>query len=100
MSRPVLIVVEGANDGLFLMRLTAQMRKDMPQLPDLGQWQSERRIVLVPVGGGDPASWPDRFRALELPEFHLFDREQLPDSDVRQRAIDHVNSRSFCRGAL
>src|SRR5437762_1314194 len=100
MSRPVLIVVEGANDGQFLMRLTTQLRKDMPGLPDLFRWQSERRILVVPVGGGDPASWPDRFRAIGLREFHLFDREQLPDSEVRQRAIDRVNAHPDSRGAL
>ena len=100
MNGPVLIVLEGANDIQFLVRLSARLRLDLPSVPDLSRWQTEGRLAFVPVGGGDPASWPDRFRQLSLPEFHLYDREQLPETDVRQRAIDRVNAGPQCRGAL
>jgi len=99
-SRPLLILLEGSNDLEFLVRLAARLRPDLPHLPDLRQWQAEGRIVLVPLGGGDPASWPDRLRALGHPEFHLYDREQQPETDVRQQAVAKVNARPGCRAAL
>ena len=39
--------------------------------------------MLIPVGGGDPGSWPDRLLGLELAEFHLYDREQIPEIYIR-----------------
>ena len=56
--------------------------------------------MLVPVGGGDPGTWPDRLRPLGHPELHLYDREQFPETEARQRAIAKVNARSHCRGYL
>src|SRR5436190_5171619 len=67
MNGPVLIVLGGANDIQFLVRLSARLRVHLSSVPDLSRWQTEGRLALVPVGGGDPASWPDRFRQLSLP---------------------------------
>jgi putative ATP-dependent endonuclease of OLD family len=100
LNGPVLVIVEGANDIEFLLRLSAKLHLEMPHAPDLGQWQAQNRLALIPVGGGAPASWPDRFRSLHLPEFHLYDREQMPETGVRQRAIDRVNARPGCHGAV
>jgi hypothetical protein len=100
MNSPLLVVLEGANDIEFLKRLTRTLRRQFPELPDLHSWEAEGRIVLIPVGGGDASSWPDRLRGLGLPEFHLYDREQLPETDARRRAINRINARSECYGAL
>ena len=56
--------------------------------------------MLLPLGGGDAASWPHRFRSLELPEFHLYDREQFPATEARQEAADLVNARPGCHAAV
>jgi hypothetical protein len=93
-------VVEGANDIEFLSRLSARLHAEVSEVPDLVGWQEQGLVSFVPVGGGDPASWPNRFRALGLAEFHLYDREQEPESAVRRQAIDRVNRRPDCRGAL
>ena len=100
MRRPLLIVLEGANDIGFLVRLADQLRIDLPHVPDLRQLQLQGRIALLPVGGGDSECWPHRFQALGCSEFHLYDREQLPESDNRCRTIATVNSRPGCRGFL
>ena len=98
--RPLLIVLEGANDIAFLVRLSERLRIDLPHVPDLRPLQLEGRIALLPVGGGDSASWPHRFQALGCSKFHLYDREQLPETDNRRRTIATVNSRHGCRGFL
>ncbi len=100
MNGPLLIVLEGANDLEFLTRLSSRLRQEEPNLPDLQRWQAEGRVRLATVGGGDPASWSYRFALLGLHEFHLYDREQAPESTVRQRAVDRVNAREHCRGVL
>ena len=84
MKRPILILLEGANDLEFLVRIASRLQSDLPNVPDLGHLQLTGRIIMVPLGRGDPASWPDRLRPLDLPEFHLYDREQLPETDVRR----------------
>jgi putative ATP-dependent endonuclease of OLD family len=99
-TTPVLIVLEGANDLEFIKRLTNRLRQDRPELPDLLRWQATGCVVLVPVGGGSPASWSSRFEPLGLSEFHLYDREQAPESAARQAAVDRVNARDHCYGAL
>ena len=100
MKSPLLIVLEGTNDIEFLQRLARQLCRQLPDLPDLFQWQAAGRIVLIPVGGGDAGSWPDRLRGLELAEFHLYDREQIPETSIRRRAIERINARPGCYGAL
>ena len=97
---PILIVTEGTNDFEFLVRLVTQLRADDPTLPDLRQLCSEQRIAALPLGGGDPIAWPDRFFPLGVPEFHLYDREQAPEDKQRMRAIERVNVRPDCRGYL
>jgi len=100
MIRPLLILLEGANDLEFLVRIAARLQSDLPNVPDLGDLQAAGHIVLVPLGGGNAASWPDRFHRLGLPEFHLYDREQQPETDVRLRAVAQVNARSGCHAVL
>jgi hypothetical protein len=62
MKRPLLILLEGANDLEFLVRIASRLQSDLRCIPDLGHLQAAERIVLVPVGGGDPSSWPNRLR--------------------------------------
>jgi hypothetical protein len=100
MMRSLLLVVEGIHDAQFLLRLSDRLRHDIPDSPDLREWVAAGKIVLVPVGGGDPASWPDRFGSLGHREFHLYDREQSPETQVRQLAIEHINNRPGCQGFL
>ena len=62
--------------------------------------ESQGQVVFLPFGGGDILSWPERLAPLRKSEFHLYDREQSPETDVRRTAIDRVNLRANCRGAL
>jgi len=100
MREPLLVVLEGANDLAFLTELTQQLRRVQPELPDLRQFQAGGHLVLIPVGGGHAAYWPDRFRPLGLCEFHLYDREQQPETFHRAQAIAQLNARPGCFAAL
>ena len=100
-NRPrVLVVVEGPHDIEFLKRISAMLAADDPSLPDLAAMQRRGELVFVPFGGGDLWLWTDRFAPLRISEFHLYDREQPPESDVRHRAAAVVNQRPHCHAAV
>ena len=100
MDRPVLVLVEGANDAQFLIHISNKLHTENTDLPDLAEWQQAGVVLLVPLGGGDPLTWPDRLRPLGLPEFHLYDREQWPETGIRLRAAKLVNERAGCQAAV
>jgi hypothetical protein len=70
-SRPLLLVLEGQNDYEFLRRMSARVHEENREIPSLAHAIEQGSIIIAPVGGGDPATWPDRFAALGLQEFHL-----------------------------
>jgi hypothetical protein len=98
--RPLLVVVEGANDLEFLVRLSSRLQGELPDVPNLSLLCRSGRVVLVPLGGGAPDTWPDRLAGLRCPEFHLYDREQHPETNERIRAVDRVNAREGCHAVL
>jgi hypothetical protein len=98
-SRPVLVFVEGGNDIEFLRRASAILKADDDALPDLSHLERRGRIVFVPFGG-DPRNWVFRFAELGSPEFHLFDRELPPATEVRRDSARIINLRSGCRATI
>ncbi len=99
-SRPLILVLEGINDCEFLFRLSQRLHAENPQVTDLTRLHAGGRILLVPTGGGNFNQWAVRFAALGCREFHLYDRENGPETLRRQEAIELVNSRPGCRGFL
>ena len=97
---PLLCVVEGRHDVEFLRRLSATLALFDPTLPDLGRLECEGHLVFIPIGGGDVLSWSERFAPLGCPEFHLYDRELPPETEVRRTATARVNARAHCRAFL
>ena len=53
--RPLLVVVEGANDFEFLMRLAGRLHRELLDVPHLPRLYRTGRLVLVPLGGGGRA---------------------------------------------
>ena len=96
----LLLVVEGIHDVAFLKQISTVLRVCDRSLPNLASMESQGQVVFLPFGGGDILSWAERLAPLRRPEFHLYDREQSPETDVRRTAIDRVNRRANCRGAL
>jgi len=98
--RPVLIVVEGILDVEFLRRLTAKLHLQDPTIPDLNALDQAQQVIFIPFGGGHVLPWTRRFEALQLPEFHLYDRELEPESALRRQAVELINNRPQCRALL
>ena len=100
-SRPkVLVVVEGPHDIEFLRRISAILRVEDPSLPDLAAMERRGELVFVPFGGGDLWLWATRLAGLCCAEFHLYDRETSPETELRQQVADVVNLRPQCRAVL
>lgn len=96
--RVLLLILEGANDIDFLLRLTGRLHVEASELPNLPALVNQGRVIPLPLGGGDAATWPLRFAPLGHLEFHLYDREQGAEVAIRLQAITSVNLRPGCYG--
>lgn len=96
----VLVVVEGENDVAFLRRISRCLHREDPRFPDLAKWERQGRLMFLPFGGSGLKAWTRRLEPLQIPEFHLYDREIPPETDYRWEAARAVNSRPRCRAVL
>jgi putative ATP-dependent endonuclease of OLD family len=99
-SVQILLVVEGVHDIRFLRRISRLLHRVDRRLPDLTDWEQNGRMIFVPTAGGDFLTWAERLANLLLPEFHLYDREAPPATDIRLRAVELVNRRPGCRATI
>jgi hypothetical protein len=100
LPRPLLFVVEGANDISFLTTLSELLSRGDPSVPDLGDLVRRRQLIFLPFGGGSPLPWVDRLAPLGCPELHLYDRERPPESALRAKAVELVNDRPMAVACL
>ena len=98
--RPVIVVVEGQFDIEFLRRISHTLNAVDSTIPDLATAEADGNVILVPFGGGGHAEWISRFQSLRLPEFHLFDRETLPETENRLTTAAAINARPRCRAVV
>ena len=96
---PVLIITEGRHDVEFLKRISRLLHAHDPRLPDLGQLESEGRVVFIPTGG-DLQAWARRLAPLPHPQFYVFDRETAPTSAQRRTIVQEINQHPHCRAFL
>ena len=95
----VFVIVEGTNDIKFLKRISAILHTSNSALPHLARWEARGELIFVPTGG-DLLSWSDRLAPLGTPEFHLYDRELSPETELRRKVAECVNVRPGCRAVL
>jgi hypothetical protein len=95
-----LVIVEGSFDVEFLKRVSRILHADDPNLPDLRALEQAGTIIFVPIGGSNFCHWTHRLAGLEIPEFHLYDREVPPLTAEREQAADLVNRRPGCHAVL
>jgi hypothetical protein len=96
----LLVVVEGRHDVVFLRTLSCILHAADAAIPDLGSLEQAGELVFLPFGGGDVLAWAERLAAIGLSELHIYDRETSPETELRQRAADLVNSRPHCRAFI
>jgi putative ATP-dependent endonuclease of OLD family len=94
---PVLLLVEGRNDAEFLRRASAILHVADESLPDLGTLERRGQVTFVPLGGGDLLDWSYRLAGMARPEFHLYDCEDSPTTELRYQVANIVNQRPSCR---
>ena len=99
-SRPLLCITEGVLDISCLTTFSQILHAADADIPDLYQLADQGKVIFLPAGGGDLAAWATRLAPLACPEFFLCDREQFPETELRQRVVDHINIRSRCYAAL
>ncbi|WP_299469100.1 hypothetical protein [uncultured Gimesia sp.] len=95
----VLVVVEGTHDIKFLRRISTLLHAKHPTLPDLAGMERNKELIFLPISG-HPQAWGKRLAPLNLPEFHLYDREQSPVTELRQQTVATINQRCCCRAVL
>ena len=93
----LLLVVEGRHDVVFLCTLSHTLHTADASIPDLAALEAAGELVFLPFGGGDVLAWADRLASLHVPELHLYDREEPPETELRQQAAKLVNRRRNCR---
>ena len=96
----LLAVVEGVHDIAFLRAVSVMLHAHEPGLPDLGAMEHRGEVVFVPFGGVDLKLWTHRLAPLGKPEFHLYDREESPETELRLRLADAVNQRPGCNAVV
>ena len=96
----LLLVVEGMNDIEFLRRISLMLHATDYQLPNLAEMEQRGELIFVPFGGGHVRAWVNRFAPLGRPEFHLYDHELPPETDLRRQAAESVNDREGCKAVI
>jgi hypothetical protein len=96
----ILLVVEGMNDIAFLRRISLVLHDADGSLPNLAEMEQRGELIFVPFGGGHVRAWSDRLAPLARPEFHLYDHELPPETDLRREAAATVNRRSRCKAVV
>jgi hypothetical protein len=92
------IGVEGPNDITFLQTISAALRDDGIDVPDLEKMELNGELIFFPLGGSNLSLWSSRLENLNRPEFHLCDRDVAPPAPPKyQGHIEAVNQRQNCR---
>jgi len=91
------IGVEGKTDIPFLKNMARALIAAGQNVPDLEILELNGEIIFIPCGGTSLLLWSNRLKALNRPEFHVYDRDAEPPAPPKsQAAIDKVNLREGC----
>ncbi len=94
----IFIGVEGKHDIPFLKHISRLLITGGHNFPDLTQLELDGELIFTPLGGSALALWCNRLANLNRPEFHLYDRDEVPPAPSKYQVhIDEVNLRAGCR---
>lgn len=87
------VVLDGINDVEFMRRISRVLATADGSMPDLEKLENDGRLVFIPRGGSDNKIWSHRLASLHAPEFHLYDRDCPPLSELHESAAAEINQR-------
>ncbi|HYW04391.1 MAG TPA: ATP-binding protein [Gammaproteobacteria bacterium] len=96
----VFVAVEGINDTIFLRHVSHMLNGEDPSIPALDKLEDGGELIFIPLGGGNLQHWAYRLEGLNIPEFHLYDRDTDDKTVQQQEAADKVNARPMCKAVL
>ncbi|QDV55348.1 ATP-dependent endonuclease [Rosistilla oblonga] len=73
---------------------------DDDSLPNLAEMEQPGKLSFVPFGGGHVHDWSSRLAPLRLTEFHLYDHQLPPETELRRQAARTVKQHSGCQAVL
>lgn len=100
-SIKVFVGVEGKHDIAFLKSISKVLRLSGEDVPDLELMELDGELIFFPLGGSSLALWISRLEPLSRPEFHLFDRDNVPPAEAMYQAeADAINTRDRCTAVI
>ncbi|MCK4644525.1 ATP-binding protein [bacterium] len=90
----IFIGVEGINDINFLLNMSLVLKRDKSEIVDLKVLQDKNRLIFVPLGGSNLSHWTNRLDGLNIPEIHIYDRDEKPPAiSCHQSEYEEVNAK-------
>ncbi|WP_345320104.1 ATP-dependent endonuclease [Novipirellula rosea] len=83
-----------------MRRISLMLHADDSRLPNLAEMERQGELIFVPFGGGHVRAWAERLAPLARPEFHLYDHELPPETELRLEAATSVNLRPRSKAVL
>jgi len=100
-SIKLFVGVEGRHDITFLKHMAKMLLQAGCDVLDLEKMELEGELIFFPLGGSSLALWTSRLEPLARPEFHLFDRDELPPAAAKYQAeADAINLRTRCKAIV
>jgi hypothetical protein len=89
--------IEGKTDIPFLRNTATMLIAEGENIPNLEELELDGNVVFIPCGGSSLVLWSNRLKALNRPEFHLYDRDTHPPAPPKYiDAMNGVNARAGC----
>lgn len=100
-SIKLFVGVEGRHDITFLKQMAKVLLQAGCDVLDLEKMELAGELIFFPLGGSSLALWTSRLEPLSRPEFHLFDRDNVPPQEAKyQAAADEINRRPRCKAVI
>lgn len=95
------IGVEGTNDINFLKNIAKLIAQNNNDAIDLDEYEQVGKIVFIPFGGSSFKLWINRLNNLNIPEFHICDRDNEPPLRAHyQDVVDNILVQPFKRAVI
>jgi len=92
------IGVEGPNDIEFLRNISGVLMRAGENVCDLCDMENRGMIMFIPLGGSNVQRWTSRLAGLNIPEYYIFDRDEVPPQQphyINEMSI--INARPRCQ---